>query len=156
MPHSSLSEFLEDLNKLEKAFPGTTKQEPGLKQKAIQLVLATGESIVSLPGPEQRLAFPDPNQATSIDVDDDELVDLHGYWNQTYQGEMIKKGTLQEACKNAYTGKYGGLPSQEDFDIPTPFGSTKQPVYVYPRIWLAEFLEIFRINFPIHWSKVTN
>jgi hypothetical protein len=156
MTNTALANFLEDVTKLEKVFPGITKDKPELKQTAVQILLSSGEPLVALPGPKTTPALADPDQTTSINVDDDELVDLHGYWNQTYRGEMVRKGTLQDACKNAYTGKYGGLPSQQDFDIPTPFGSLKQPVYVYPRTWLAEFLETFRISFPIHWSKVTN
>lgn len=156
MTKSALSDFLEDVTRLENMFPGITQEEPGFKQKAIQLVLASGEPLVALPGPAKSLALPDPNEKEHISVDeDDELIDLHAYWKETYDCKMIGKGDLEKACICAYEGRFGGLPAKVDVVVPNRFNTfQRHPASVYPRTWLSEFLEAHRINYPRHWSEI--
>ena len=155
MTNKSWEDLRVNLEQLEALFPGSLKN-PQLKELATAQLL----SEFSFPAAPKRKALPesilDDNAflcVDPVDKEEDEQVTLKAYWETNFSGEMERSKTLQDACKNAYQGAFGGLPEKVDEFVPNRFGGRMRDAYAYPKKWLAEFLEIQRQNFPDHWKN---
>ena len=148
------------LEQLEKLFPGTLKDSEELRQVATSLLIheCVPESML-LAGKQkdapQLSASPEVDEYTPAQPDkDEEWIDLLSYWEKTFDGEIMRKGTLLDAAKMQYKGDKGELPPKRNVSIRMSWGGTRQfPAYFYPRKWLADFLKSHREDFPYHWSK---
>ena len=152
MTNKSWEDLRVNLEQLEAMFPGSLKN-PQLKELATAQLL----SEFSLPpAPAQKALLPlAGGDGLCLDQkeEEDEKITLKVYWEEQFKGPIERVGTLQDACKNAYQGAFGGLPEKVDEFVPNSFGGRMRDAYAYPKKWLRKFLETHRQNFPIHWKN---
>lgn len=152
MTNKSWEDLRVNLEQLEALFPGSLKN-PQLKELATAQLL----SEFTLPAAPAQKALPASAGGDGIcleqQVEEDEKVTLKVFWKEEFNGPIERAKTLQDACKNAYVGAFGGLPAKVDEWVPNRFGGCMRDAYVYPKQWLRKLLETQRQNFPIHWKN---